>query len=192
MIFWLTLPLLRLISSNAQDCKDFWNHLNPVMSVFIRKLSLSTLRWVPICQGLSHFSGFLHYFVFASRGMWESCQWLGVRWWFSPGTPVSSTRYNWLVMNKLQYGRKRDEKSFVLANWAIISIRVNFIFFIFQVLSTSSCLSPSLHLWHQCPWSWTMVSPSISVQPVPSPPEMATAAILMHSPSRWSSSKCLR
>ena len=35
------------------------------MLVFIRKLSLSTLIWVPICQGFSHFSGFLHHFVLA-------------------------------------------------------------------------------------------------------------------------------
>ena len=41
------------------------NHLNPVMLVFIRKLSLSTLRWIPMCQGFSHFSGFLHHFVLA-------------------------------------------------------------------------------------------------------------------------------
>ena len=26
-----------------------------------------------------------------TRGMWESCQWLGVRHWFSTGIPVSST-----------------------------------------------------------------------------------------------------
>ena len=30
--------------------------LNPVMLVFIGKLSLSTVRWVPICEGFSHFS----------------------------------------------------------------------------------------------------------------------------------------
>ena len=34
------------------------------MLVFIRKLSLSSLIWVPICQSFSHFTGFLHYFVF--------------------------------------------------------------------------------------------------------------------------------
>ena len=34
-------------------------HLNPVMLVIIRKLSLSTLRWVLMCQGFRHFSGFL-------------------------------------------------------------------------------------------------------------------------------------
>ena len=32
-------------------------------------------------------------------GMWESCQWLGARRWFSLGTLVSSTIYNWLVTN---------------------------------------------------------------------------------------------
>ena len=35
------------------------------MLVFIRQLSLSTLRWVPMCQGFNNFSGFLHHFVFA-------------------------------------------------------------------------------------------------------------------------------
>ena len=33
------------------------------MLVFIRKLSLSTVRWVLMCQGFSHFSGFLHHLV---------------------------------------------------------------------------------------------------------------------------------
>ena len=40
-------------------------HLNPAMLVLIGKLSLSTLRWVPICQGVGDFSGLMHYFVFA-------------------------------------------------------------------------------------------------------------------------------
>ena len=35
------------------------------MLVLIGKLSLSTLKWVPICQGFGDFSGFLHYFVLA-------------------------------------------------------------------------------------------------------------------------------
>ena len=38
--------------------EDFENHLNPVMLVFIGILSLSTIRWVPICHGFSHFSRF--------------------------------------------------------------------------------------------------------------------------------------
>ena len=42
------LPMLGLLSSIAQGCKVFENHLNPVMLVLIGKLSLSTLRWVPI------------------------------------------------------------------------------------------------------------------------------------------------
>ena len=32
------------------------------MLVFLRKLLMSSLRWVPICQGSSHFSGFLNNF----------------------------------------------------------------------------------------------------------------------------------
>ena len=35
------------------------------MLVFIGKFSLSTLSWVPICQGLTQFSGYLHHFVLA-------------------------------------------------------------------------------------------------------------------------------
>ena len=35
------------------------------MLVFILNLSVSTLKWVPICQGFSHFLGFLHHFVMA-------------------------------------------------------------------------------------------------------------------------------
>ena len=40
-------------------------HLNLVMLVFIGKLPLCNLRWVPMCQGFSHFSGFLLHFVLA-------------------------------------------------------------------------------------------------------------------------------
>ena len=32
---YLTLPMLMLLSSKAQGCKDFRTHLNPVMLVFI-------------------------------------------------------------------------------------------------------------------------------------------------------------
>ena len=46
--------------------KDFFeNRLNPVMLVFIEKLLLSTLIWVPICQGFNHFQFFLHHCVLA-------------------------------------------------------------------------------------------------------------------------------
>ena len=38
------------ILSKAQECKDFKNHLNPVMLVFIGKLLLSSLRWVPYAR----------------------------------------------------------------------------------------------------------------------------------------------
>ena len=34
-----------------------------------------------------------------TRGVWDSCQLLGVRLWFSPGTSATSTSYNWLVTN---------------------------------------------------------------------------------------------
>ena len=40
----------------------------------------------------------------------QSCQWLGVRQWFSPGPTVSSTPYNRLVKTYPQYCRKSDEK----------------------------------------------------------------------------------
>ena len=48
-----------------KETKIFEKHLNPIMLVFIGKLSLSTLRWVWICQSFSHFSGSLHYLVLA-------------------------------------------------------------------------------------------------------------------------------
>ena len=41
-----------------KDATIFENHLNPVILVFIGKLSMSTVRWVPMSQGFSHFSGF--------------------------------------------------------------------------------------------------------------------------------------
>ena len=49
-----------------KDAKIFDNHLNMVVLVFIEKLSLSTLRWVPMCQSFSLFqSCLLQYSVLA-------------------------------------------------------------------------------------------------------------------------------
>ena len=39
---------------NAQWCKDFENHVNPVMLVCSKKLSVSNFRWIPMCQGFRH------------------------------------------------------------------------------------------------------------------------------------------
>ena len=41
--------------------KSYENHLNPVILVFIEKLLLRAVRWVPICQGFDHFSAFCHH-----------------------------------------------------------------------------------------------------------------------------------
>ena len=51
--------------SMHKNAKIYENHRSPVVLVLIGKLSPSTLRWVPICQGFSNFSGFLHYFILA-------------------------------------------------------------------------------------------------------------------------------
>ena len=61
----LTLPMLRLLSSKAQGCNDFWKPSKPChVGILIGELSLKPLRWVPMCQVFGHFSGFLHHFVF--------------------------------------------------------------------------------------------------------------------------------
>ena len=61
IFFLLTLMMLRSLSSIAQKAKHCKSRVNPVMLVFIGKLSLSSLRWVPICHGLS-FPSFLSSF----------------------------------------------------------------------------------------------------------------------------------
>ena len=62
----LTLPMLRLyFCSKHKNVKIYEKHLNPVLLVFIWKLSLSTVKWVPICQGFGNFQFFLHHFVLA-------------------------------------------------------------------------------------------------------------------------------
>ena len=62
---FLTLPMLRLLTSNAQERRDFWRPSKPCHMGFIGSLSQSTLRWVPTFQGFSHFSESLQYFVMA-------------------------------------------------------------------------------------------------------------------------------
>ena len=42
----LALPMLRYFCLKHKDPKIFENHLNPVMLEFIRKVFLSTIRWV--------------------------------------------------------------------------------------------------------------------------------------------------
>ena len=53
--------------------------------------------WTFMCIRISSFS---------YQYIWGSCQWPGVRRWFSPGTPVASSSNNWLVTTKPQYGKK--------------------------------------------------------------------------------------
>ena len=60
----LTLPILRLLSSKAQGHDDFWKtsigmpcHVLIFMLAFIGRLSImSTIRWVPMCQGFAQMS----------------------------------------------------------------------------------------------------------------------------------------
>ena len=61
----VNLSMLRRHSPKAQGCKYVLKTIQTVMLVFIGQLSLSSLRRVPICQGSSHFSAFLHHFVLA-------------------------------------------------------------------------------------------------------------------------------
>ena len=50
-----------------KNANIFENHRNPAMLVLIG-YAWSTLRWVPIFQGFSNFSWFLHYFILANFG----------------------------------------------------------------------------------------------------------------------------
>ena len=61
----LTLTMWGYFCPKPKNVKILKKHLNHDMLVFIRKLSLSTLKWIPMCQGFNHFSGFLHIFVLA-------------------------------------------------------------------------------------------------------------------------------
>ena len=71
-------------------------------------------------------------------GMWERCQWLGVRRWFSPGPPVSSTiyRHNW---------HKCDEKTkFQIPNF--LSLWPCGLNKALAMTATCSCLSPPIRV----------------------------------------------
>ena len=61
----LTLPMLRLLSSKAQGCKDFWKPYKPC-HVGIHLIALAEYYQMNThCQGFCRFSGFLHHFVLA-------------------------------------------------------------------------------------------------------------------------------
>ena len=74
----LTLPVLRLLPSKTQGRNDVWKNRHPAILVFIGRLSLSTLIWVPMCQDSNIFSGFLHHLVLAKlvKVAWG---WTGIR-----------------------------------------------------------------------------------------------------------------
>ena len=57
-----------------------------------------------------------------TRGMWGSCQWLGVRGWFLPGTLVSSTSYNWLVTTYAIWQKKWWKMNFQISNKCYLMI----------------------------------------------------------------------
>ena len=55
----LTRPMLRLLSSKAQEHKDFWKPSKPChVGIHWNALAVSALRWVPIYQGFRHFFRF--------------------------------------------------------------------------------------------------------------------------------------
>ena len=69
-ILLITTPRICIVTRLTQiheDAEIFENHLKPFILVMvdIGKLPLSTLRWLSMCQGFIHFSGFLHHFVLA-------------------------------------------------------------------------------------------------------------------------------
>ena len=82
ILWWLMYKLLQTVMTevvwsltlqcwgySVQSAKkqDVWKPSKPChVGIHWRALCLwlSTLRWVPLCQGFSHFSGFLHHFVF--------------------------------------------------------------------------------------------------------------------------------
>ena len=45
------------------QCTKMQKIMKIIMWVFIRKLSLNTIRWVPMCQGFSHFPAFCQYLI---------------------------------------------------------------------------------------------------------------------------------
>ena len=64
----ITIPMLRIFSSKAQGCKVFSKPFKPCHVGGIHWIALakySQLSTCPMCQGFSHFSGFLHNFVMA-------------------------------------------------------------------------------------------------------------------------------
>ena len=81
-----------------------WNHCNTLMVVFIGKLSLSTIRWVPICQGFSHFSAFFHHFMLAKlatssdrvKYVWKLSCWAIV---MRVNCTILTGQYNCLLFN---------------------------------------------------------------------------------------------
>ena len=77
----LTLSMLRLLRLKAKNSNIFKNHLNPVMLVFIGKLSLSTNIWVPICQGFSHFLAFFTLYCIDQISHQKLKGWGRARWW---------------------------------------------------------------------------------------------------------------
>ena len=55
---WVNPSNTDLLSSKAQGHKDFFeNHLKPVIYWYSSDSSRGVLRWIPMCQGFSHFSG---------------------------------------------------------------------------------------------------------------------------------------
>ena len=79
------------------------------MLLFIGRLSPTTLRCVPICQGFSHFSGFLHHFVSAKLGTclfkyYMFRQFCYVQFWFVLELIHSGTCQNVTILVRTRIG----------------------------------------------------------------------------------------
>ena len=80
-IYWLTLPMLRLLSSKAQECKDFKTHLNPVMFYSSESSHWVRSDWYPCARVSVIFSGifasfYLILFQLATSSMRVNVYWM--------------------------------------------------------------------------------------------------------------------
>ena len=83
LIWLLTLPMLRLLSSRAKRRKDFWKTLKPChVGIHWMTLSLRTFRWVPICQGFNVFQKSLRLFAQRRKDFWKTLKpyHVGIHW----------------------------------------------------------------------------------------------------------------
>ena len=115
------------------------------MFILSGKLSLSTLRWVPMCKGFSHYSDFLHHFVLAK---------------------LASSSIRVKLMNANQYPRYHNDSYFIVMLLSVLHISMRSVIPLVATRVSDRPYNTTLPICTQGKWSFLHNFPRWYLHPI--------------------------